>query len=439
MIWPKGFVDSMGKYDGKKLLMLGSNVCSDDICNYAKLHGAYVVAADWNPIEKSSAKRIADEALDISTADVDALCEYVERNQVDGVLAGISEFNLKSAMAVAERCGLPFYCTGDQWDSIERKDKFRHLCIDHGVPYPKTYYSGDADGLTWDTIEYPVVLKPVDACTSAGVHFCSDRLDVEKWLGDAVGHSSAGKIILEQFVTGDEFTAHYVICGGKAELSCIDNRYPVAVHDGDVTTVPVARLYPCLYLDEYLDHVDPQMRDLCESLGVKDGVLFVQGLYDSSLKRFAIFEAGLRSAGEAPCRFLRRITGNDYMSILVDVALGVEPSFDFSRNDPYLNGHCCGVVSFVGRGGEVCAVTGLPGAVEGLDDVVVYESRYPAGTTIPDGDTLRQLAVRFVLDCPSREAMSDTVSRLNESIDVLGANGESLVIKMDPKRVFEVR
>ena len=181
------------------------------------------------------------------------------------------------------------------------------------------------------------------------------------------------------------------------------------------------------------------MRDFCESLGVKDGVLFIQGLYDSSLKRFAIFEAGLRSAGEAPCRFLRRITGNDYMSILVDVALGVEPSFDFSSNDPYLNGRCCGVVSFVGRGGEVRFVTGLPDAIEGLDDVVAYESRYPVGSTIPNGDTLRQLAVRFVLDCPSREAMSDTVLRLNETIDVLGANGESLVIKMDPKRVFEAR
>jgi biotin carboxylase len=429
----------MGKYDGKKLLMLGSNVLSDDMCSYAKLHGAYVVAADWNPIEKSPAKRIADEALDISTADIDALCEYVEHNQVDGVLAGVSEFNLKSARAVAERCGLPFYCNEAQWNSIERKDEFRQLCIEYGVPCPKTYYSGDADGLDWDSIEYPVVLKPIDASASAGVHFCADRPDVEKWLGDAVGHSSAGKIILEQFFTGDEFTAHYVICGGRAELTCIDNRYPVTVHDGDVTTVPIARLYPCLYLDEYLAQVDGQMRALCESLGVKDGVLFVQGLYDSSANEFAIFEAGLRSAGEAPCRFLKRVTGNDYMNIFVDVALGVEPSFDFSRNDPYLHGRCCGVISFVGRGGEVCSVTGLPGDLEGLDDVVAYESRYPAGSTIPDGDTLRQLAIRFILDCPSREAMSDTVSRLNESVDVLDANGESLVIKMDPKRVFEAR
>lgn len=432
-------MNSMGKYDGKKLLILGSNVCSDDICNYAKQHGAYVIVSDWNPIEKSPAKRVADEALNISTADIDALCEYVEHNQVDGVFAGISEFNLKSARAVAERCGLPFYCTESQWDSIERKDEFRQLCIDHSVPCPKTYYSGDAGNIVWESIDYPVVLKPVDASASAGVYFCSNRVDVERCLDDTIRNSSTGKIIIEQLVAGDEFTAHYVICDGRAELTCIDNRYPVAVHEGDVTTVPVARLFPCLYIDEYINQVDSRMCDLCESLGVKDGVLFVQGLYDSSSNRFAIFEAGLRSAGEAPSRFLKRVTGNDYMSIFVDVALGVKPNFDFLRNDPYLHGRCCGVVSFVGRGGEVCSVTGLPDAVEGLADVVTYENRYPVGSTIPNGDTLRQLAVRFVLDCPSRDAMSDIVLRLNESVEVLGANGESLVIKMDPKRVFEAR
>lgn len=425
-----------GKFCGKTLLMLGSNVGAADMVRYARLHGARTIAVDYLPVDRSAAKQVADEHYEISTADLDALSSLITERGVDGVLAGISEFNLLGAMELCQRHGLPFYCTREQWDAVESKDQFRRLCERFGVPAPQTYFTGKAEaGLDWDAITYPAVLKPVDASSSKGVHICHSRADVEAFLEDAVSSSASGQIIIEEFCAGDEFTAHYTICGGHAALTCIDNRYPVAVHEGDVTTVPVARLYPCLYLDRYLELVNPQMISLCEGIGLSDAVLFVQGLYDAENDVIRVFEAGLRSAGEAPCRLTERLGGNNYLHLLVDHALSGSSDLDLSREDPRMGGKCCGVVSFVARGATVGTIEGLEEAVEAVPAVVAYESRYPVGTTTPDGDTLRQLMIRFVMIEPDRVSMERDVRYLNERVTVLDTEGNDMVIRMEPARV----
>ena len=430
---------TMNRLDGKKILFLGSNVGVADMVRDAQARGAKAIVADWYPVEKSNAKQIADEAVLVSTADVDAISQFVKENGVDGVFAGIDEFNLLNAMEVARRCELPFYCTNMQWELIEHKDNFRKLCISHGVPCPKTYYTGTAEGIDLSVIEYPSVIKPVDGSTSKGVHICDSEQTLVSWLPDVMESSNSGDIIVEEFFVGYEFTAHYTLHDGIARLACIDNRYPVAVHDGSVTTIPAARVYPSLFTESYLDKVNDSMIRLCESLGMKEGVLFVQGIYNDKADSFVIFEAGLRSAGEAPYRFLAKVNGINYMSLFVDTALGLEPDYDQSREDPFLHGKCCGVISFVGKGGVVGGIDGLAAAVNATPSVIDYEVRYPVGSEIPDGDTLRQLQTRFVMECDDREQMSRDIDYLNKNIQVCGIDGKSLVIKLEPNRLFGLK
>lgn len=426
-------------FENKVLLVLGCNTGADDIVRYAKENGAYTIVADYYPPERSSAKRIADEGIMVSTADLDALGKLIEERHVDGVLAGISEFNLKKAMALAEKYHLPFYCTRNQWDQIEDKARFRELCIQCGVPCPKTYYRGKKlPDTIWGELKYPVVIKPVDCSSSAGVHICMNENELRNAEADALQHSESGNLILEQFVRGTEFTAHYTVCNGVPALSCIDNRYPVAIHEGNVTTIPVARVYPSLFLNEYVEQVDEAMCRLCRQVGIQNGVFFVQGMYDKE-DGFAIFEAGMRSAGEAPYRLLKIVNGVNYMNLLVENALlGYSVSFDSEKENPKLHGKCCGVVSFVAKGGVVGRIDGLEEAVASVPSVVEYENRYPVGRETPDTNTLHQLMIRFVMICDSREQMAVDVGYLNEHITVMNTNGENMVIKMEPSRLFDI-
>lgn len=429
--------NNIGKFQGKRIMVLGSNVGSKDIVLYAMQNGAHTIVADYYPIEKSEAKQVATEHLLISTADTDELANYIKRHPVDAIIAGVHEFNLLQAMKLSEIFHLKFYCTREQWDMIENKALFRRLCYDYRVPCPKTYFIGKeiSDDELYK-ISGPSVIKPVDNGASQGVHFCFSPNDLIKHREDALNSSDSNTIIIEELVQGEEFTAHYTIYDGTITLSSIDNRYPVKVHEGHVTTIPIARMYPCYFIDEYINQVDANIRKLIASLNLKNAVVFFQGLYDPISNRFSIFEGGLRCAGEASYRILEKVNGINYLHMIIDYLLSTDSSFKSEKEDPYLNGHYAGVVSFVSKGGKVGKITGVEETIARINHVIHYENRYPVGYETPKGDTLRQLMLRFVLVCNSKQEMIADIENLNENIDVEDVNGNEMVIKMNPNIII---
>ena len=425
------------RFQGKKLLVLGSNAGSVDIVDYARSGGAFVYVADYLPRSESPAKQAASQSVDVSTADIEALVEFAKAQNVDAVFAGVSGFNLLSAMEVSRRCGLWFYCDKRQWDAIEGKDGFRRLCEKHGVPCPATYFIGSRlEDIAWGELDYPVVLKPVDSGASRGVFICRDEGSLRDHINDARDESSNGRIIIESFEEGFEFTVHYVVSSGKATLVSMDNRYPVSVHEGEVTTIPIARVYPSLFLDAYLESVDAPMRKLFESIGLDNAVVFSQGLYNPESEAFCMFEAGMRSAAECPNRFIEAVTDNNYFHFLVDLMLTGSSSYKPTNDDVHLRGKTCAIVSFVAKGGVVGSIEHLEETCAALPSVVAYESRYPVGAETPEGDTLAQLMIRFVMVCDTREQLAHDIEVLNEGIVVKDVHGADMVIKFDGTRVL---
>ena len=75
----------MDNLRGKRLLVLGVPE-SPEIVRRAQEFGIYVLVTDWYPVEKSPAKQIADEALLVSTADVDAVVQLIKDKNIHGVI-----------------------------------------------------------------------------------------------------------------------------------------------------------------------------------------------------------------------------------------------------------------------------------------------------------------------------------------------------------------
>lgn len=429
----------METLEGKKLLLLGSNVGTLDIIRYAKANGVYTIVADNLPIEKSFGKRYSDDNILISTNDIDGLIKIIAEKNIDGVFAGVSEFNLLKAMELCHYFGFPFYCTHDQWDLIENKESFRRLCQYFEVPCPKTYFAGEVlSSEIINKIKYPIIVKPVDSSSSVGVTICRNHSSLQKAITEAINNSAKGRIIIEDFFEGEEFAAHYAIVNGIVTLASVDNRVPVAVHSGDVTTVPLARVYPSSFVDEYIRQVNDKMISLCKSLDIKAGVLFVQGLYNKQKNEFSIFEAGLRCAGEAPYRIIEKVNGVNFMNLLVDYALlGKVVNYDITREDPYLKGKMCCVTSFVSKGGTVGKIVGYDEVKQKVSSIIDSECRYQEGDVTPDGNTLRQIMMRFVLVCNSAELLISDVETINNTVQVLDDKGDNMCYTFNAREFFK--
>ena len=431
---------SNNQLKGKKLLLLAGNlVGTDDIIKYARTQGVYTIVTDYLPKDKSYGKQLADEYWDISTADIEELKKRIIENQINGVFSGVGEFNILKAMELCHQLDFPFYCNKSQWDLIENKESFRHLCEKHGVPCPKTYFTGsEISEKILKSIQYPVIVKPVDSCSSIGITICRDEKTLKNAVPVALDNSETGRIIVEEFFEGEEFAAHYSIVNGEVSLASVDNRVPVSVHPGAVTTIPVARIYPSSFIKEYIEQVNDSMIGLCKSLGLNVGVLFIQGLYNKKRNKFSIFEAGLRCAGEAAYRLIERVNGNNFLNLLVDYTLlGKVENYNIGKDDPFIKGKACCVTSFVSKGGTVGKIIGYEEALKSVPSIVSSECRYHEGDVTPDGNTLRQIMLRFSLVCDSKKQMINDIETINHTVTVLNDKGEDMCLKFNAREYFE--
>ena len=120
--------------------------------------------------------------------------------------------------------------------------------------------------------------------------------------------------------------------------------------------------------------------------------------------------------------------------MLIDYILLGNSDYDLAKEAPDLDGKCGGVISYAAKGGTVGQISGLDETVKNVPSILQYENRYPIGSVTPNGNTLRQLMLRFIMLSESREALKKDIAFINGHIDVNDTNGNNMVVKFDPQR-----
>ena len=414
-----------GKFAGKVLLELGTSESSVDIVRYARTEGAYVIVADNLPIEKSEAKKYADKAVLLSSRAVDDLCDFAIKNKVNAVFCGVSESNLKSVYSITKRLGLPCYFTEKQWRLCQNKAEFKDLCEKNHVPVPKRYYVSEL--LTpneLSLIRYPVIVKPVDQGASIGVHICHNADELRMGYKDARDKSYSHQVIVEQYIIGTEFRAHYVFVNGKGKCSMIIDKYTNG-EQKEFAPLPEAYVFPSKFKKEYMEKIDENIKRMFLSIGYQNGIASVQGVSDEN--GMYIYEAGLRMDGTAIYRFTENINGLNAMKMMVDYAVMGKLNEDLKEVDPELNGKCGCLLTMLNRGGLIHEIRGYDEASR-LPGVCRAVLRYHEGDFVPNNGTLQQIHIRFFIICNSFYELNKTIHEIQKKISVRDKNGEEMLL-----------
>lgn len=414
----------------KKLLVLGGTSASVDIVEVAKEMGVYVIVTDDQ--QDGIAKSLADEAIQISTIDFDGLVDFIKGNGINGVFCGPSEFNLQNCMQVCKLAGLPFYCTPEQWDICSNKESFKKLCQRFDVPFVPGYeIPEDLNQTDLSNIVYPVIVKPVDGCSSKGITVCSNEQELRSAFPVALAFSDTKKALVERYIDNDGvgLSVRYIICNGEYYLSLVGDRYVVDAKTRK-SLIGSAAFFPSRHTDQYVKRIDANVQQMFKSIGIKNGTLFMQALVEND--KIYFHEMGLRLSGGLTYKMTDALVGVNDVKMMIAYALGEPMCSDEEKKriSPYLNGKYAGSLSIPLKTGTIGYIHGVE-EIRALPGVENFTCYYESGSeiTTPMIGTLQQLFGRIKMTSNSKQDLLDLINRINKNLLVRSENGQDMIFK----------
>ena len=184
----------------------------------AKKLGLNVVVSDGNP--NAPGLKFADKSIIASTYDIEstvnAAYEYHQNvNPIDGVICIAADVPLTVA-SIAEKLSLPGITT-----ETARKcsDKFlmKETLLAAGIPIPWFSLVKSVSELRSIISErgLPLVIKPVDSRGARGVIRITESLDLEWTFKYAKSFSPTSRVVVEEFLEGQQYSTESVITDEK--------------------------------------------------------------------------------------------------------------------------------------------------------------------------------------------------------------------------------
>lgn len=306
----------------KKLLILGANYIEIDVVKDAQRLGYYVIVTDNRPNRLDSpAKKVADEAWDISWSDVEALEAQCKSEQVDGILAGFSEFRVECMIELCRRLKLPCGISMEQLDVTRDKKKFKKLCEQFLIPTVPEYLSVE------QVREYPVIVKPVDRAGSIGINVAYNQEELFDFYATALKLSPSRNVIIEKYIDkGTKFDIYYYVKDGQPVLLGTSDTVMCKGTKG-ASILQKAWTFPSLYQSQYINEVDAKIRQMFKGLGIHDCYATISAFYMNG--SFYFFEAGFRMSGELSHHYYNSLTGINYNDSIIKYAMGVNDEIKY--------------------------------------------------------------------------------------------------------------
>lgn len=342
----------MNVLSGKKLLVLGGTADEISLVQRAQELGIYVIVANYHVDRTlSPAKNVADEAWDVSWADIDVLEQMCRDANVNGVLAGYSEIRVDCMMQLCARLGLPCYITEEQLEITRNKIKFKNACRASGVPVVHEY-----DGPR-SVDKFPVIVKPTDRAGSIGVGVATNAGELERAYRYAMEKSIRKQVIIEDFImNATKFDCYYQILGG--EIRFVNSNDVISAKDnGFERVVQSAWLLPSIHQSAFIKKIDPAMRDMIRSMGIQNGYIFFSGFVNKE-EEFVFFECGFRLCGGHFYYLLQKTGGWNTLDMLIYHALtgSAKPIYAESSCDPDLK---CASINLYAKSGTIHEIGGM--------------------------------------------------------------------------------
>ena len=376
----------------KRVFMLGAGFMQGVAIRAARALGCTVVAADGNPSAVCAAE--ADEFVCIDLKDTARLIDYARYLQqnggLDAVFTAATDFSAAVA-AVAAACGLRGHTLEaalNATDKVRMRECFRKADVpspafieltaaDLAAPADRLEARGnvrysDLGAATADTLErrlgelagrFPLVVKPVDNMGARGCSLVKNLSELRKAAATALQYSRSGRVIVEEYIEGSEFSIEGLIFGGRLYITALADRHI---------------FFPPYFIE--MGHTIPSdcTQDIAdEVMSVFERGVHALGLTDGAVKGDILVRNGKAFVGEIAARLsggymsgwtVPYSCGLDITAAALTLALGGSPRLHTCGKDSFvipLKQNCPFVSAeraWISIPGQVASVSGLEAA-----------------------------------------------------------------------------
>jgi biotin carboxylase len=217
------------------VIILGAGVMQGPAINIAKELGYYTIALDGSSAAPCVALADRFEQIDLKAKEeIETFARSIQSNfNRIGIMTAGTDFSASVAWT-AEKLGLP----GIPYEAAlnaSDKSRMRECFKKAALPSPEfftisheEFYHGEHEVkhfLETNSLSFPLVIKPVDNMGSRGCRRVDNDEELEEALKTALSFSRSGRVIVENYMEGPEFSVDAIVYKGEITICGLADRH----------------------------------------------------------------------------------------------------------------------------------------------------------------------------------------------------------------------
>ncbi|MBQ7215931.1 MAG: ATP-grasp domain-containing protein [Synergistaceae bacterium] len=293
-----------------KAIVLGGTIPHIDLITKLKKRGFYVILVDYT--ENPPAKSYADIHIQESTLDAGKVVEIARLYSVDLVISGAIDQANCIACYAGEKLGFPVPYSYQTALNVTNKARMKRVFRENNIPTADFYVIDHDDG-TPPKIDYPFVIKPIDANSSKGVFKISSEQEFHAKIQHSLAISREHKAVIEQFIPGTEFEAVCIAIDGVSHILMTRDYEPLPLEGIELQNISLSM--PGKVCVQARPEIEAACQKVCDAFGLVNTPFFIQAKHNSS--GIYLMEFAPRIAGGSTFEVVEFYTGFDYMEALI--------------------------------------------------------------------------------------------------------------------------
>ena len=313
----------------KKAIVLAGGIAQVALIEELKSRGYRTLLADMNP--NCVAAKCCDDFYPISAMDVEGITALAKEQGVDMVLTACADQIVVAEVEVCEALGLKTYLDIETVKLVSDKHYMKDVFSRNGIPTSRYAVLDCFNKKKIDNLNYPLVVKPVDAYSARGVRRCDNLEEVKEYLSEAIQISRTKTAVVEEFVEGKELTVEAFVVKGKANVLCIGCKQKLK----NGRFVLSGSLYPANISNELIEEINQTTQKIADAFHLYNSPININMITDE--KHCYVLEFCARTGGFVKYEITRIMSGFDPIKAIVDMHESINPEIgELKAENKYL-------------------------------------------------------------------------------------------------------